>query len=74
MLRNVAVIVFDGVAAFELGVLCEVFGLDRPDEPLLPTFDFALCAERPGLVPAKSGFAQSAVRTNGIRRRRGARA
>jgi transcriptional regulator GlxA family with amidase domain len=56
VIRNVAVPVLDGVAAFELGVLCEVFGLDRPDDPLLPSFDFALCAPRPGPVRCQSGF------------------
>ena len=56
MIRNVAVPVLDGVAAFELGVLCEVFGLDRPDDPLLPSFDFALCAPQPGPVRCQSGF------------------
>jgi transcriptional regulator GlxA family with amidase domain len=57
MLRNVAVPVLDGVFMFELGVLCEVFGVDRPDEPLLPTFDFALCGVEPGKpVQTRSGF------------------
>jgi transcriptional regulator GlxA family with amidase domain len=54
--RNVAVPVLDGVFAFELGVLCEVFGVDRPDDPTLPTFDFALCTETPGPVRTRSGF------------------
>lgn len=56
MIRNVAVPVLDGVFPFELGVVCEVFGLERPDEPLLPTFDFALCAPEPGPVQTRSGF------------------
>jgi transcriptional regulator GlxA family with amidase domain len=55
-IRSVAVPVLNGVYAFELGVLCEVFGLDRPDDPLLPSFDFALCAPRPGRVRTVSGF------------------
>jgi len=54
--RNVAVPVLDGVFAFELGVLCEVFGVDRPDDPTLPSFDFALCTETPGPVRTRSGF------------------
>jgi len=29
MLRNVAVAICDGVSVFELGVVCEVFGMDR---------------------------------------------
>ena len=56
MIRSVAVPVLDNVFAFELGLLCEVFGLDRPDEPELPTFDFAVCAPRPGPVTTMSGF------------------
>ena len=32
MLKNVAVLVYDGVAPFELGVLCEAWGLDRLDQ------------------------------------------
>ncbi|MGZ4595315.1 MAG: helix-turn-helix domain-containing protein [Actinomycetes bacterium] len=61
MIRNVAVPVLDGVYVFELGVLCEVFGLDRPDEPLLPTFDFALCGVDPGApVRTASGFTVTA--------------
>lgn len=44
------------VLPFELGVLCEVFGTPRPDDPSLPTFDFRLCTERPGSVPTVSGF------------------
>lgn len=46
----------DNVFAFELGLICEVFGLDRPDEPELPTFDFAVCTPRPGSVRTMSGF------------------
>jgi transcriptional regulator GlxA family with amidase domain len=52
----VAVPVLDGVFAFELGVLCEVFGTPRPDDPTLPAFDFALCTETPGPVRTRSGF------------------
>ncbi len=55
MLTNVAAIAFDGVAPFELGVLCEAWGVDRSahDVPLL---DFAVCAPTPGLVPTSMGF------------------
>lgn len=48
MLNNVAVVLLDGVHPFELGVVCEVFGLDRSDEGL-PVYDFAVVsAEAPG--------------------------
>ena len=56
MIERVAVPVLDGVSMFELGVLCEVFGLDRPDEPTLPSFDFRICAEQPGKVTTRSGI------------------
>ncbi|NBM15371.1 helix-turn-helix domain-containing protein [Streptomyces sp. GC420] len=55
MLRNVAVALVDGVSPFELGVICEVFGLDRSEEGL-PVYDFAVCAaEGPGAVGTRSG-------------------
>ena len=57
MLRRIAVLAIPDVAPFELGVLCEVFGLHRPDDPLLPHFDFAVCAERPGQMATTAGFA-----------------
>jgi transcriptional regulator GlxA family with amidase domain len=48
MLKNVAAVLLDGVHPFELGVLCEVFGLDRSDQGL-PVYDFAVAsAEGPG--------------------------
>lgn len=55
MLRNVAAVALDGVAPFELGVLCESFGIDRSDQGL-PGFDFAVCGLRPGAVPTSTGF------------------
>jgi transcriptional regulator GlxA family with amidase domain len=51
MLNNVAVVVLDGVAPFELGVLCEVFGIDRTDDGL-PAYDFRTCS--PGGAPVRS--------------------
>ena len=41
-----AVVLIDGVAPFEFGVLCEVFGLDRTDDGV-PRIDFRVCAEDP---------------------------
>jgi transcriptional regulator GlxA family with amidase domain len=55
MIRNVVALVGDRVAAFELGILCQVFGLDRSDDGL-PNYDFAVCGRRPGPVPTTSGF------------------
>jgi transcriptional regulator GlxA family with amidase domain len=56
MLRNVAVAVCDGVSVFELGVVCEVFGMDRSDAGL-PAYDFAVCAAEPGPLRSGGGFA-----------------
>lgn len=56
MLRNVAALVLDGVAPFELGVLCEAFGVDRSDQGL-PVMDFAVCGVEPGPVRTSMGFA-----------------
>lgn len=56
VLRDVVAVVGDQVAAFELGVLSEVFGLDRSDDGL-PRYDFAVAALEPGLVPTTSGYA-----------------
>lgn len=55
MLTNVAVLIWDDVAPFELGVLCEAFGLDRIDDGL-PTLDFAICGVEAGQVRTSLGF------------------
>jgi len=55
MLKNVAVLVYEGVAPFELGTLCEAFGLDRSDDGL-PRLEFAVCAEKVGTIPTSMGF------------------
>jgi transcriptional regulator GlxA family with amidase domain len=56
VIRDVVAVVGDRVAAFELGVVSEVFGLDRSDDGL-PVYSFAVCGVRPGPVPTTSGFA-----------------
>jgi len=59
VLNNVAVALLDGVHPFELGVVCEVFGLDRSDMGL-PVYDFAVVsAEGPSLSTHVSGFTVS---------------
>lgn len=55
MLTNVAVLAFDGVAPFELGVLHESWGCDRSDEGL-PVLDFAVCAPGGRPVRTEAGF------------------
>jgi transcriptional regulator GlxA family with amidase domain len=55
MFRSVAALVLPQVAPFELGAICEVFGVDRQDDGV-PGVDFALVTEHPGLVATSAGF------------------
>ena len=55
MLRNVAVAACDRVTAFELGTICEVFGMDRRADGF-PWYDFAVCAVEPPPLTTTSGF------------------
>jgi transcriptional regulator GlxA family with amidase domain len=55
MLSSVAVLAYDGVSAFGLGVTGEVFGRDRSGEGL-PCYDYAVTAARPGLVQTDVGM------------------
>ncbi|MFD5147544.1 helix-turn-helix domain-containing protein [Streptomyces sp. NPDC058401] len=53
-LHNVAVAVVNGVTPFEMGIFCEVFGVDRSAMGL-PTYDFALCAMEDNPITAGDG-------------------
>ena len=55
MLRTVTAVALPGVAPFELGVVCEVFGIDRADSGG-PSFDFTVSGVEPGRIPSKVGF------------------
>lgn len=55
MVRDVAVVVYDGVEPFELGVFCEVWGFDRRPQGL-PGFAFAICTPEPGRVATSYGI------------------
>ncbi|MDX3435653.1 GlxA family transcriptional regulator [Streptomyces stelliscabiei] len=55
MLGDVAVLALEGSHAFELGVFCEVFGIDRSDDAL-PVYDFALVSATGAAVPTRHGF------------------
>ncbi|MFF8635633.1 GlxA family transcriptional regulator [Streptomyces pilosus] len=55
MLRNVAAVLLDGVNPFELGVVCEVFGIDRSDDGL-PVYDFAVASADGPAVRSSTGF------------------
>lgn len=54
-LHDVVALVWDGVGTFGLGVVSEVFGYDRTADGL-PGYDFAVAAERPGLVRTDTGL------------------
>lgn len=47
MIRTVSTLALDGLAPFEFGVICEVFGIDRASDGV-PNFDFKVCALEPG--------------------------
>ena len=54
-LRNVVVVVSDSFSAFELGVVCEVFGFDRSAQGL-PAYDFAVVAAEEPPLTSGQGF------------------
>ncbi|WP_093156683.1 GlxA family transcriptional regulator [Saccharopolyspora antimicrobica] len=64
MLRSVAAVVLDDVAPFELGVLCEVFGLDRTADGV-PPVDFRICGQRPG-EPVRTSVGMQVVPPHGL--------
>src|SRR5215203_4813636 len=53
--RSVAAVVLNGVHPFELGVACEVFGLERP-ELGVPWYQFRVCAAEPSPLRTGAGF------------------
>ncbi|MCU1533966.1 MAG: helix-turn-helix protein [Glaciihabitans sp.] len=55
MLKKVALIALPGVAPFEFGVVCEVFGIDRSDMGG-PAFDFTIVTAEPGAVKTSLGY------------------
>ncbi|MEE2034553.1 GlxA family transcriptional regulator [Rhodococcus chondri] len=55
MLRKVVLPLLPRVEQFELGVACEVFGLDRSDDGL-PTYDFSLIAGSHEPVQTRFGY------------------
>ncbi|GLJ67019.1 AraC family transcriptional regulator [Nocardioides luteus] len=47
--------IWDGVAPFEFGVVCEAFGLDRREDGV-PLLDFGVCGPQTGMVRTNLGF------------------
>jgi transcriptional regulator GlxA family with amidase domain len=54
-MHSVAVLAYDGVSTFGLGVTAEVFGCDRSAEGL-PRYDYVVAAARPGLIRTDVGL------------------
>jgi AraC family transcriptional regulator, transcriptional activator FtrA len=57
--HTVSVLVFDGMAPFELGTVVEVFGLPRP-ELGVPWYDLRVCSLERGPMRAVGGFTMAA--------------
>jgi len=55
MLEKIVLLAIPGVAPFEFGVICEVFGVDRRDSGG-PFFDFTIATADPGPVRSSLGF------------------
>lgn len=55
MLNKVVLLALPGVAPFEFGVICEVFGIDRTSTGG-PTFDFTIATADPGPIRTSLGF------------------
>ncbi|WP_018352123.1 GlxA family transcriptional regulator [Longispora albida] len=64
MLRTIAVILLDGLAPFEFGVVCEVFGIDRTDDGV-PRFEFRVCGEVAG-QPIQSPVGMQVITQYGL--------
>ena len=54
-MHTVAVVVYDRVAVFEMGVPCEVFGIDRSAMGL-PNYRVLVCAAEPGPLTTAMGY------------------
>jgi transcriptional regulator GlxA family with amidase domain len=54
--RDVAIVVYDGFTAFELGVACEIFGDDRWVAPGDPWYRLFICGDTSAPITADAGF------------------
>src|SRR3989440_11918260 len=63
-LRSVSALVLDGLAIFEFGVICEVFGIDRSADGV-PNFDFKVCGLTPG-QPISTSVGAALVPDHGL--------
>lgn len=63
-IRSVSALVLDGLAVFEFGVLCEVFGIDRSSDGV-PNFDFKVCGPEPG-KPLRTNVGATLIPDHGL--------
>src|SRR5882762_553498 len=63
-LKSVSALVLDGLAIFEFGVICEVFGIDRSADGV-PNFDFKVCGPEPG-KPLRTSVGATVTPDNGL--------
>jgi AraC family transcriptional activator FtrA len=54
--HRVTAVAHEGLAPFELGVAAEVFALPRPELEVDWWYEFSVCAERTGVLPALGGI------------------
>lgn len=64
MIKTVSALALDGLAVFEFGVLCEVFGIDRSADGV-PNFDFKICGPEPG-KPLRTSVGAALVPDHGF--------
>jgi transcriptional regulator GlxA family with amidase domain len=64
MMKTVSALVLDGLAPFEFGVICEVFGIDRTADGV-PNFDFKICGPEPG-KPLRTSVGASLIPDHGL--------
>src|SRR5690349_1795538 len=63
-IRTVSALVLDGLAVFEFGVICEVFGIDRSADGV-PNFDFKVCGPEPG-KPVRTTVGATIIPDHGL--------
>ncbi|MDT5249244.1 MAG: AraC family transcriptional regulator, transcriptional activator FtrA [Mycobacterium sp.] len=64
MIKTVSALVLEGLAPFEFGVICEVFGIDRTADGV-PNFDFKICGPEPG-KPLRTSVGASLIPDHGL--------
>lgn len=64
MIKSVSALVLDGLAVFEFGVICEVFGIDRSGDGV-PNFDFKVCGPEPG-KPVRTSVGATLIPDHGL--------